>query len=90
MDKPYVLEIQTKRVDSHGIEKNHIIGQISEKDVNKIKSSAQKVTPKFCQRWVVDVLADLKKKKLVPVGTSDGWNRSMEKDPYSDNGANDA
>ncbi|CAG9941059.1 unnamed protein product [Clonostachys rosea f. rosea IK726] len=84
--RSYKLEIQTKRVNSHGIESHHLIGQINDKDKNKLKSSAQKATLRFCQRWAVDVLSDLEKKKLVAAETSNTWANYMENDPYSDDG----
>ncbi|KAI1257418.1 hypothetical protein MGN70_000458 [Eutypa lata] len=86
-NKPYKLEIQTKRINSTGVETHHHVGNIAQKDVNKVKSSAQKIAPKFCQGWAVDVLGDLEKKSLVPRGTHNGWSQQMEVDPYSNDGA---
>ncbi|KAI1766708.1 hypothetical protein GGR53DRAFT_464030 [Hypoxylon sp. FL1150] len=83
----YTLQIQSKRVNSRGIESHYQVADIQPKDINKLKSSAQKVTPKFCQRWVVEVLGDLERKSLVPVGTSQTWSQRMESDPYSTDGA---
>ncbi|KAI1143726.1 hypothetical protein F5Y05DRAFT_407132 [Hypoxylon sp. FL0543] len=87
MNKSYKLEIQVKRVNSIGIETLTHVATIDKKDINKVKSSAQNITPKFCQRWVVDVLGDLEKKSLVPQGTQNAWFQQMEKDPYSNDGA---
>ncbi|KAK8043482.1 hypothetical protein PG993_005912 [Apiospora rasikravindrae] len=86
-NKPYKLEIQTKRLNSHGIETIHPITQIDPGNKNKLKASVQKTPPRFCQRWVVEVLRDLENKKLVPEGTSAGWYGAMEVDPYSSDGA---
>ncbi|KAJ4319274.1 hypothetical protein N0V84_006465 [Fusarium piperis] len=87
MNKPYKVEIQTKRVNSHGIDSHHSIAEISDKHKNKVKAAVQAISPKFCQRWTVDVLAELERKGLVPNGTSANWYLAMENDPYSDDGA---
>ncbi|RSL80473.1 hypothetical protein CDV31_017121 [Fusarium ambrosium] len=87
LNKPYTVEIVTKRVNSHGIESLYPIGEISDKDKNKVKSTVQNTSPKFCQRWVVDVLADLERKGLVVAETSNTWYMAMENDPYSNDGA---
>ncbi|KAI2782958.1 hypothetical protein F4815DRAFT_442946 [Daldinia loculata] len=86
-DKDYKLEIQTKRVDNHKIESYYKVGNLQEVDVKKLKASAQSITPKFCQRWIVDVLKDLERKSLMSSGTGDAWYQNMEVDPYSHDGA---
>ncbi|KAI2617666.1 hypothetical protein GGS26DRAFT_397747 [Hypomontagnella submonticulosa] len=55
-------------------------------NVDKVEAPAQKAAPKFCQRWTVDVLTDLERKSLVPIGTSQTWSRQIEADLYSDDG----
>ncbi|KAI1206896.1 uncharacterized protein F4807DRAFT_463294 [Annulohypoxylon truncatum] len=86
-NKPYTLKIQNKRFNSHGVESYNKVADIKAKDINKVKSSAQKITPKYRQRWAVDVLGDLERKSLVPAGTSQAWFNQMEVDPYSSDGA---
>ena len=83
----YKLVIQTKRVDSPGVQERYHIASILHRDVRKLKASLQSHTPRFCQRWAVDVLGDLEWKALVPPGTWENWFRMMEVDPYSDDGA---
>lgn len=58
----YKVEIQVKKVQSQGIEAHHFIGEVSASDTNKVKVSAQKVSAKFCQTWVLNVPADLERK----------------------------
>ncbi len=84
--KGYKVELQTKRVNRHGIEAHYLIGEIPGRDKNKVKASVQNVSAKFCQRWV-DVFGDLEKKDLVPEGTRATWYQAMENDPYSNDGA---
>ncbi|KAK4235057.1 hypothetical protein C8A03DRAFT_37115 [Achaetomium macrosporum] len=85
--KPYSVEIAMKRFRSQGVDKHYKIATIPAKEKNKVKAAVQNTTAKFCQRWVVDVLASLEKKTLVPQGTADTWYKAMEVDPYSDDGA---
>lgn len=82
-NKPYRTDIETKRVNSHGIESLYPIAQISDKDKNKVKASAQKYPAKFCQQWVIEVLADLERKGLIPAETTANWEDQMETDPYA-------
>jgi hypothetical protein len=86
-DRPYEAHIETKRLNSSGIEKRYAVAQIDAKHRNKLKASAQRAPPRFCQRYVVDVLSGLEAKGLVPTGTAEAWARAMEVDPYSSHGA---
>jgi hypothetical protein len=80
----YVLQIEAnKRVNSNGIASTEHIGTIEKSDINKLKASAQKVTPQFCQSWAVEVLGDLERKSLVAKGTKETWQAKMERDPYA-------
>ncbi|KAK3302743.1 uncharacterized protein B0T15DRAFT_369339, partial [Chaetomium strumarium] len=71
--KPYKLDIAVKRFRSQGVDKHYKIATIPAKEKNKVKAAAQNTPVKFCQRWVVDVLAVLEKKSLVPQGTAHTW-----------------
>ena len=83
----YTLSIQSdKRFHSHGIGEHHFIGQIDERDRNRLKASTQKISPRRCQEWTVQVLRDLENKGLVSSGTGDYWNSKVEKSPYSTDG----
>ncbi|KAM0501066.1 hypothetical protein ACHAP8_004793 [Fusarium lateritium] len=84
--KPYTVEIENKRFNSHGIEKCHLIGEISPKDKNKIKSAAQRAPTLRCQRWVVNVLEDLEKRGIVAPGPASVWGAAIEDSPYTDDG----
>ncbi|KAM0216567.1 hypothetical protein ACHAPQ_009487 [Fusarium lateritium] len=84
--KSYKVDIDTKRLHSHGVENHYLVSKFAAKDKNKVKSAAQRAPAKFCQRWVVDVLMDLEKRSLVPAGTWQQWNGAMEADPFSDDG----
>ncbi|KAF5231140.1 hypothetical protein FAUST_9446 [Fusarium austroamericanum] len=86
-DKPYSVVIEQKPFDSRGIEKYHLIGEISPKDKNKIKAAAQRTPAMRCQRWVVNVIEDLEKRSIVPEGTWSNWHVSIEVAPYSGDGA---
>jgi hypothetical protein len=56
----YTLMIQAnKRVNSLGIASKELVGRIEEKDINKLKSSAQRVPLQRCQRWTCDLLEDI-------------------------------
>lgn len=80
----YQLQIQAnKRVDSNGIASKEIVGTIAQNDINKLKSSAQRITPQYCQTWVVMVLADLEQRSLIPLGTSETWQAKTEMDPHA-------
>jgi hypothetical protein len=46
------------------------IGTIKASDINKLKSSAQRVTPQYCHTWLVDVLEDIEGKGLINSGTA--------------------
>ncbi|KAG9496147.1 hypothetical protein J7337_012726 [Fusarium musae] len=85
--KPYEVTIEPKRVDSHGIEKRHLIAQVLEKHRQKIKAAVRQAPPLFCQRWILNVVEDLEKQGVVPKGTCSKWNEALETDPFSDNGA---
>src|SRR3569833_3086721 len=86
--KEYALEISSgKRLNSNGNGEIYYVSQMDEKDRNKLQSSTKKVEPKFCQRCVVYVLADLDRNRIVPSGTYDTWYSQMEHDPYSNVGA---
>ncbi|CEI61867.1 hypothetical protein FVEN_g2923 [Fusarium venenatum] len=80
--KHYTVVIENKRFNSHEIEKCHLIGEISPKDKNKIKSTAQRTSALRCQRWVVNVLEDLEKRGIVPLGTASDWDAATEDSPY--------
>ncbi|KAK4188479.1 hypothetical protein QBC35DRAFT_473626 [Podospora australis] len=76
----YYLEIVEKRVNSRSIEYLYEVAEISAQDKGRVKRAAQSVTPRFCQRYVVDVLRKLEAKGLVPAGTTDTWAAQMEFD----------
>ncbi|KAJ5823328.1 hypothetical protein N7447_005668 [Penicillium robsamsonii] len=67
-----------KRIDSFGISKKQYIGQISARDINKVKSAVVAVPVQECQRWTVEVLAGLERKSLIPLGTSNDYYNQME------------
>ncbi|KAF5989113.1 hypothetical protein FCOIX_150 [Fusarium coicis] len=48
--RPYEVVIEPKRVESHGIDKRHLIAQVLEKDRQKIKAAVRQTPPLFCQR----------------------------------------
>jgi hypothetical protein len=80
----YELQIQAnKRVNSNGISSSEYVGTIAKSDVNKLKASAQRIAPQFCQSWVVGVLEDVERKGLVAQGTAATWHAKMEPDPYA-------
>ncbi|KAF4998913.1 hypothetical protein FGRMN_2844 [Fusarium graminum] len=81
--KPYQVSIDTKRLDSHGVEFHHRVCKISAKDKNKVKAAAYRAPAKSCQMWFVDVLGDLEKRGIVPEGTWEHWNGAMEIRPTS-------
>ncbi|KAF5558749.1 hypothetical protein FPHYL_7340 [Fusarium phyllophilum] len=85
--KPYEVAIEPKRVESHGIEKRHLIAQLLEKDRQKIKAAVRQAPPLFCQRWILNVLEDLETQGVVPEGTCSKWNEALETNPFSDDGA---
>ena len=85
--KPYEVTIEPKRVESHGIDKRHLIAQVLEKDRQKIKAAVRQAPPLFCQRWILNVFEDLEKQDVVPEGTCSKWNEALETDPFSDDGA---
>ncbi|KAJ5504217.1 hypothetical protein N7463_007091 [Penicillium fimorum] len=67
-----------KRIDSFGISKQQYIGQISARDINKVKSAVVAVLVQECQRWTVEVLAGLERKSLIPLSTSGDYYNQME------------
>ncbi|SCO90778.1 uncharacterized protein FRV6_14906 [Fusarium oxysporum] len=85
--KPYGVAIEPKRVESHGIEKLHLIAKVLEKDRQEVKAAVRQAPPLFYQRWILNVLEDLKKRGIFPEGTCSKWNEAMETDPFSGDGA---
>lgn len=71
---------------SFGISAHYFVGEIDEKDKNKLKASAQKISMRRCQEWTVAVLRDLEGKGLVAAGTGDYWFNQVENSPYSTDG----
>ncbi|KAH9863700.1 hypothetical protein J1614_009632 [Plenodomus biglobosus] len=81
--KNYSLMIQAnKRMNSFGIASKELVGRIEEKDINKLKASAQKPSLQRCQRWTCDVLEDLERKGLIVVGTAAKYRRRIEPSPH--------
>lgn len=81
--RAYELQIQAnKRFDSWGISAREFIGTIAQSDLNKLKASAQSITPQSCQAWVVAFLEDLERKGLVAHGTTATWRARMEPSLY--------
>ena len=79
----YTLLIQAnKRVDSIGISAIEFIGNINERDINKVKSSAQRVPLRRCQRWTCDLIEDLEHKGLIQPGTAARYQTRIEPSPY--------
>ncbi|CCT74755.1 uncharacterized protein FFUJ_10821 [Fusarium fujikuroi IMI 58289] len=85
--KPYEVTIEPKRVESHGIDRRHLIAQVLEKDRQKIKAAVRQAPPLFCQRWILNVFEGLEKQGVVPEGTCSKWNKALETDPFSGDGA---
>ncbi|KAJ5374895.1 hypothetical protein N7517_006901 [Penicillium concentricum] len=78
-NRDYKRKIEAgKRIDSFGISKKQYIGQISGDDINKVKSAVVAVPVQECQRWMVEVLAGLERKCLIPFGTSKDYCNQME------------
>ena len=78
----YQVQIQSnKRVNSNGISTSEYVGTIAQSDINKLKASAQRVAPQFCQSWVVRVLEDIEGKGMVAQGTASSWYSRMEPNP---------
>jgi hypothetical protein len=71
-----------KRVNSLGIASKELVGRIEEKDVNKLKSSAQRVPLKRCQRWTCDLLEDLERKGLITAGWTAHFRGRIEPSPH--------
>ncbi|KGO78522.1 hypothetical protein PITC_067310 [Penicillium italicum] len=70
-NREYERKIQAgKRIDSFGISRMEYVGYISASDINKVKSAVVAVPMQNCQRWMVEVLAGLERKFLIPFGTS--------------------
>lgn len=79
----YSLIIQAnKRVNSLGIASKELVGRIEDKDINKLKASAQKPNLQRCQRWTCEVLEDLERKGLIAVGTTATYRRRIEPSPH--------
>ncbi|KAL5586258.1 hypothetical protein FOBRF1_016128 [Fusarium oxysporum] len=81
--KPYEVAIEPKLVESHGIDKRHLIAKVLEKDRQEVKAAVRQAPPLFCQRWSLNVLEDLEKQGIVPEGTCSNWKEAMETDPFS-------
>jgi hypothetical protein len=78
-DRDYERKIQAgKRMDSFGISRKQYIGSIAASEINKVKSAVVAVPMQDCQRWIVEVLAVLERKRLVPSGTSVHYYNQME------------
>ncbi|KAH6973662.1 hypothetical protein BKA56DRAFT_676330 [Ilyonectria sp. MPI-CAGE-AT-0026] len=83
----YELVIQNnKRFKTFSVSDHCYVGGINEQDQNKVKAAAKKVPAQRCQEWTVEVLRNLEKKGLVPVGTRDYWFDRIEASPYSTDG----
>lgn len=79
----YTLMIQAnKRIDSFGIVSRELVGTIQEKDLNKLKSSAQSIPLQRCQRWTCDLLEDLERKALIEKGQAASYRARIEPSPY--------
>ncbi|ENH67226.1 hypothetical protein FOC1_g10007001 [Fusarium oxysporum f. sp. cubense race 1] len=72
--KPYRVAIEPKRVESHGIDKRHLIAKVLEKDRQEAKAAVRQAP-------------DLEKQGIVPEGACSKWNEAMETDPFSGDGA---
>ncbi|KAJ5169561.1 uncharacterized protein N7500_002344 [Penicillium coprophilum] len=84
-NRDYERKIQAgKRIDSFGISKKQYIGQIQARDINKVKSAVVVVPVQACQRWTVEVLAELERKCLIPVGTSADYHNQIEPTPIAE------
>ena len=80
----YALQIEAgKRTNSTGIATTELIGIINASDVNRLKASAQRPAPEFCQSWAVKVVEDIERKGLVAPGTAESWRARVETDPYA-------
>ena len=78
----YSLKIQAnKRMDSFGVASKQFIGRIDEKDIGKLRASAQSISMQRCQRWTVEVLGSLERKGLVPGGTTNRFAAQVEPAP---------
>jgi hypothetical protein len=76
---PYKVQIQgSKRVNSHGIATTQSLGFMSPSDVNKVKSAAQRTPPQRCQTYVVELVADLEGRHLLPHGTAARLEQQVE------------
>ncbi|KAM0244529.1 hypothetical protein ACHAP5_006211 [Fusarium lateritium] len=82
--KSYKVDISTNRLPNHGVEWHPFVGKVLEKDKNKVMSAVQSSPARFCQSRILDALADLEKRSLVPEGTWEHWNGAAEVDPISD------
>jgi hypothetical protein len=65
-------------MDSFGISRRQYVGCISASDINKVKSAVVAVPVQNCQRWMVEVLAGLERKFLIPFGTSVHYHSQTE------------
>lgn len=78
-NRDYERKIQAgKRMDSFGISRTQYVGCISASDINKVKSAVVAVPVQDCQHWMVEVLAGLERKFLVPLGTSVHYHSQIE------------
>ncbi|KOS39002.1 hypothetical protein ACN38_g10178 [Penicillium nordicum] len=77
--RDYECKIQAgERVDSFGISKKQYVSRIAASDINKVKSAVVAVPAQDCQYWMVEVLAGLERKSLVPPGTSVHYHNQIE------------
>ena len=66
---PYKVAIAGhKRFDSHGIHSKQFLGTIAPTDTNKVKSAAQRVPAQQCQMYVVALVAELERRRLLESG----------------------
>lgn len=78
-NREYERKIQAgKRIDSFGISRTEYVGCISASDINKVKSAVVAVPVQNCQRWMVEVLAGLERKCLIPLGASVCYHSQIE------------
>jgi hypothetical protein len=61
-----------------------LVGKIQEKDINKLKSSAQSVPVQRCQRWTCDLLEDLGRNRLITAGWTTHFRGRIEPSPYEE------
>ncbi|KAM0562937.1 hypothetical protein ACHAPJ_001778 [Fusarium lateritium] len=79
---PWKVDISEGRLNSWTVNNRYYVAEILAKHRRKVKASAKKVPGRFCQGWVVDVIGNLEKDLVVPVGTQNDIAKLMEADPY--------